>query len=171
MAQFGGQITGIDASETSIEVAQNHLREKSKHFEEKITYKQTSLEDFLRNSSQKFDVVMAMEIIEHVDNCDTFLQNLGRVCKPNGLLFISSIQKNAMSYLSTILLAEKIMRVIPEGTHSYEKFQDSEKVAEVLRRDFSLVKKQFFIYDIFKEEMVRDNIFGVNYCLAFKKIN
>lgn len=78
-------------------------------------------------------MVTALEIIEHIDNIDLFLMEASSLVKPGGMLFISSISKNLLSYLLTIVAAEKLMRIVPSGTHDYEKYIDSETVVTKMK--------------------------------------
>lgn len=93
-----------------------------------------------------------MEIIEHVENVDLFLEKAISLLKPGGMFFLSTISKSYLAYLVNILAAEKILKMIPEGTHQYEKFLNAEDLTEFFKKkDFELLDQKFFIYDPFKK--------------------
>lgn len=110
-----------------------------------------------------------MEIIEHVDNLDNFLETIISLLNKNGLLFISSIEKNLLSYITTILFAEKILKIIPDNTHTYEKFIDAEELIKKLnKKNLDLLDQKYYFYDPLNNEMWENNMTKVNYIVAFK---
>ncbi len=115
MARLGATVTGVDASQKSIDVAIQHAQQNNLD----IQYICTSIEEM---SDEKFDIVLALEIIEHVENCDIFLKNCARLLKPTGSLFISTLNQTWQSYLGAIIGAEYILRLVPLQTHQWQKF-------------------------------------------------
>ena len=116
MSRLGAQVFGIDASEKNINVAKLHAKKNNLD----INYKCTSPEKF--NTKIKFDVILNMEIVEHVEDIDFFLKSCSKLLKKNGIMFVATLNKTLKSYLFAIIGAEYILRWLPIGTHSWEKF-------------------------------------------------
>ena len=116
MSRLGADVTGIDASEKNIKVAKLHSN-KSKL---KINYICSSPEKL--NLNKKFDVILNMEVVEHVDDVDLFIKKSSEFLKKNGLMFIATLNKTLKSYVVAIVGAEYILNWLPIGTHDWEKF-------------------------------------------------
>ncbi len=116
LCRLGGNVTGIDASSKNIEVAKIHAQKNKL----KIKYLNTSPE---KNQIQdKFDVILNLEVIEHVENVDLFMKSATELLKKNGIMFIATINRTFESYIKAIVGAEYILRWLPIGTHDWEKF-------------------------------------------------
>ena len=124
MARLGADVVGIDASEKNINVAKLHAKKNDL----KIKYFCTSPENF--KTDIKFDVILNMEIIEHVEDVNLFLKSCTKLLKKNGLMFIATLNKTLKSYLFAIVGAEYILRWLPIGTHEWEKFVKPEELIE-----------------------------------------
>lgn len=129
MARLGAKATGIDASETNIKVATLHAEKAGLH----IDYRATTAED-LAHSGATFDIVMALEIIEHVADVNLFYDALAALVKPGGLLILSTLNRTPKSYALGIIGAEYVLRWVPRGTHSWRKFIRPSEMAEALAR-------------------------------------
>jgi len=116
LCEMGAEITGIDASATNIEIAKLH----SKKMNLKIDYMCCSPENF--NIKNKFDIILNMEVIEHVSNVNLFIQNCSKLIKKDGIMFVATINKNLKSFIFGIVGAEYILRWLPIGTHDWDKF-------------------------------------------------
>ena len=116
MSRLGASVVGIDASDKNINVAKLHAKKNNL----KIEYFCTSPENF--KTDTKFDVILNMEIIEHVNDVDFFLESCSKLLKKNGIMFVATLNKTLKSYLFAIIGAEYILRWLPIGTHSWEKF-------------------------------------------------
>ena len=127
MARLGAKVTGIDASEANISVARDHAQQMNL----KINYQNQALEE-LHNTGQKFEVVTAMEVLEHVADKAIFLETLSLVLKPGGSLFLSTFNKTLKSYAAAIVGAEYLFRLLPRGTHQWEKFTPPSKIIQSL---------------------------------------
>ena len=128
MSRLGAEVFGIDASEKNINVAKLHAKKNNLN----ITYKCISPEKF--NTEIKFDVILNMEIIEHVENVDFFLKSCSKLLKKKGIMFVATLNKTLKSYLFAIIGAEYILRWLPIGTHSWEKFINPEDLISILKK-------------------------------------
>ena len=126
MARLGGNITGIDASEKNIKVASLHSKENNL----KIAYLNKSPEQL--DEKEKFDIILNLEIVEHVDNLDLYLKSCYRLLKKNGLMFTATINRTFSSYIKAIIGAEYILRWLPIGTHDWNKFIKPEEMQKKL---------------------------------------
>jgi len=124
MYKLGAKVTGIDASKKNINIARTHLI-KSKL---KINYICCSPEKL--KSKKKFDVILNMEIVEHVEDVNFFIRKSSEFLKKNGLMFVATLNKTLKSYIFAILGAEYILRWLPIGTHDWEKFVEPSKLIE-----------------------------------------
>lgn len=118
MAKEGAHVTAIDQGEKVIKIAQLHNLESKLD----IDYKQLNIEDFCKNNKNKFDVITCLEMLEHVPNPASIIMAFSSLLKPNGKIFFSTINRNPKSFLFAIIGAEYILKLLPKGTHSYEKF-------------------------------------------------
>ena len=162
--RLGASMTGIDASENNIKVAKLHAREMGL----KIEYIKCSPENL--NLKNEFDVILNMEIIEHVSNVDLFVKNCSKLIKSNGLMFVATINKNLKSYLFAILGAEYILRWLPIDTHDWDKFltpQDLEIIAN--KNNFSKDELVGMKFNILSKKWSQSNDKSVNYISTFIK--
>ncbi len=118
MAKEGAHVTAIDQGEKVIKIAQLHNLESKLDIE----YKQLNIEDFCKKNKNKFDVITCLEMLEHVPNPASIVMACSSLLKPNGKIFFSTINRNPKSFLFAIIGAEYILKLLPKGTHSYEKF-------------------------------------------------
>ena len=143
MARLGAMVTGIDASETNINVASLHAASGGLT----IDYRPTNAEDLAQSGAQ-FDVVLALEIIEHVADTDLFYDALTQLVKPGGLLILSTLNRTAKSFCMAIVGAEYVMRWLPRGTHQWSQFiKPSEMAASLTRRHFSVDDITGLVFD------------------------
>ena len=129
MARLGAQVTGIDASDQNIKIAKLHSKKNNLN----IKYVCSSPENF--KTETKFDVILNMEIIEHVDDIDFFLKSSLKLLKNRGIMFIATLNKTLKSYLFAIVGAEYILRWLPIGTHEWEKFVNPNDLIEILKKN------------------------------------
>ena len=118
MARLGARVTGIDLSEKALRVAQMHL-EISKL---DISYERKSVEEFAASRPGGFDVVTCMELLEHVPEPAGMVAACARLVRPGGLVFFSTINRNAKAYLFAVVGAEYVLGLLPKGTHDYQRF-------------------------------------------------
>ena len=118
MFDKGAIVTGIDAAGPGIEIARTHAKENSKN----INYIVGTAEDFYKNNNDRFDVVSCLEVLEHVPDPKSLIDVCTKLLKPGGDLFLSTINKNPRSWVTAIVGAEYIFKILPVGTHEYNKF-------------------------------------------------
>jgi 2-polyprenyl-6-hydroxyphenyl methylase/3-demethylubiquinone-9 3-methyltransferase len=126
MTRLGGKVTGIDASEKNIKIAKIHA-EKNKL---KINYLNKSPEQ-LKNS-REFDIILNLEIVEHVENVNLYIKSCYNLLKKGGIMFTATLNRSLMSYLKAIVGAEYILRWLPIGTHDWDKFIKPEELEKIL---------------------------------------
>ncbi len=118
MAKMGADVTGIDMGAEPLEVAKLHGLESGV----KVTYKQTTAEEFAVEHSAQFDVVTCMEMLEHVPDPQSVVRACAKLVKPGGQVFFSTLNRNIKSYLMAIVGAEYLLKLVPKGTHQHDKF-------------------------------------------------
>ena len=122
MSRLGAIVTGIDASKTAIESAVYHSRKSRLD----IDFKCMSTGDLIKSSKSsldnQFDIIIASEVIEHVNNRDLFLSDISKLCKPGGLVIFTTINNSVLGVLLGKFFAEEIIKVVPQGTHDFKKF-------------------------------------------------
>ena len=129
LAQQGALVTGIDMAELSLKVARLHLHESALE----IDYQLTTVEAFAEHSATQFDIVTCLEMLEHVPDPASVITSAVRLLKPGGVLFLSTINRNPKAFALAILGAEYILRMLPRGTHEYQKFIKPSEIAAQLR--------------------------------------
>ena len=164
MSRMGANVTGIDASDKNIKIAKLH----SKKNKLKINYLCSSPEKL--KVTKKFDVILNMEIVEHVEDIDFFLKSCSKLLKKNGLMFVATINKTLKSYIFAIVGAEYVLRWLPIGTHEWEKFVKPEDLKKILKKyDLSLNKLEGMNFNIIKDEWSISSDLSVNYIAKFIK--
>ena len=128
MQRLGAEVVGIDASEKNINIAKLHAKKSQLN----IKYICTSPEKF--KTQTKFDVILNMEIIEHVEDVDFFLKSCSDLLKKDGLMFVATLNKTLKSYLFAIIGAEYVLRWLPIGTHEWEKFIRPDELINMLKK-------------------------------------
>ena len=164
MSRMGANVTGIDASDKNIKIAKLH----SKKNKLKINYLCSSPEKL--KIEKKFDVILNMEIVEHVEDIDFFLKSCSKLLKKNGLMFVATINKTLKSYVFAIVGAEYVLKWLPIGTHEWEKFVKPEDLKKILiKYDLSLKKLDGMNFNIIKDEWSISRDLAVNYIAKFTK--
>ncbi len=135
MARLGANVVGIDASKKNIDIAKHHLK-KSKL---KIEYHEASPESF--SYKGKFDVILNMEIVEHVEDIPEFINQSSKFLKVGGIMFIATLNQTLKSYIFAIIGAEYILRWLPIGTHDWNKFVKPEKLENICNKNSLVLKK------------------------------
>ena len=164
LKRLGANVTGIDASKNNIEIAKIHAKEMGLN----INYVNCSPENLKFN--KKFNVILNMEVIEHVSDVNLFIQNCSKLNKKNGIMFVATINKNLKSYLFAILGAEYILRLLPIGTHDWEKFL-TPKMLKIIATQNEFVADEVvgMKFDLFSKTWKKSTDSSVNYIFTFLK--
>jgi len=164
MKKLGAEVVGIDASEKNIQVAKLHAKKNNLEIE----YLCTSPENF--NKEMKFDVVLNMEIVEHVEDIDFFLKSSSNLLKKGGIMFVATLNKTLKSYLFAIIGAEYILRWLPVGTHEWEKFVKPKDLIKILEKyKLKLDRIDGMKLDLIKDQWNISSDQSVNYIGKFIK--
>ena len=164
MCRLGANVVGIDASEKNIEVARFHAKKNKL----KINYKVASPEKL--KTKIKFDIILNMEIVEHVENIDFFIKESSKLLKKNGIMFVATINKTLKSYAFAIIGAEYVLKWLPIGTHDWEKFVNPNDLIKISKKNnLSLKKLDGMKFNILDNSWEVSNDTSVNYIVKFKK--
>ena len=164
MARLGANVTGIDPIKRNIEIAKHHLKKSKLN----IKYYNSSPEKF--KSKSKYDVILNMEIIEHVENVDYFIKQSAEFLKKSGIMFVATLNQTLKSYLFAIIGAEYILKWLPIGTHDWQKFVKPTELIAICKKNSLKLKKvdgMSFNPIIDKWNISIDK--SVNYIAKFKK--
>ena len=161
MSRLGANVTGIDASEKNINIAQLHAKKSGLQ----INYINASPEEL--NEVEKFDVILNLEIIEHVDNVNLYIKSCSKLLKKGGLMFTATLNRSFISYVKAIIGAEYILRWLPIGTHDWNKFLKPEELENFLSQEkFSSVDIKGLNFNPFFNKWKKSNDLSVNYIIA-----
>ena len=164
MNRLGAEVVGIDASDKNIKIAKLHAKKNNLN----IKYFHTAPENLKTNN--KFDVILNMEIVEHVEDVKFFLKTCSKHLKKNGLMFVATINKTLKSYLFAIIGAEYILRWLPMGTHEWEKFVKPEDLIDILKKyNFKLDEINGLKFDLIRDQWNLSHDKSVNYIAKFIK--
>ena len=163
MARMGAEVLGIDVVEKNIKVASLHAKKMNLD----IKYRHISAEDLL-NEKPVFDVILNMEVVEHVENPEFFIGICSNLLQTSGLMFCSTINKNLKSYLFAILGAEYIMQWLPKGTHDWNKFIKPSELKKLFSNSGLTVKdtKGFVFNPLSWRWELSKSDFTVNYAVC-----
>ena len=165
ITRLGAKVTAIDASKKNIQVAKFHAKKNNL----KINYLCSSPEKL--NLNKKFDVVLNMEIVEHVEDLNFFIKKSSNLLKKNGLMFIATLNKTFKSYIFAIIGAEYVLRWLPIGTHDWEKFVKPDNLVSLaINSNLKLKKLSGMKFNPIIDKWSLSNDKSVNYIAKFKKI-
>ena len=165
MSRLGAEVTGIDASQENINIAKIHSLEKKL----KIKYICSSPEKL--NTKDKFDIILNMEIVEHVDDVNFFIKESSKFLKKNGLMFVATLNKTLKSYFFAILGAEYILRWLPIGTHDWNMFIKPNELVKICKKNSLNLDEILGVkYNIITREWNLSSDDTVNYMVRLKKI-
>ena len=165
MTRLGANVTGIDASNKNISIAKLHAKKNNL----KINYLCSSPEKL--KIQKKFDVILNMEIIEHVEDINFFMNSCSKLLKKNGLMFVATLNKTLKSYMFAIIGAEYVLRWLPIGTHDWEKFVKPEDLKKILsKNNLKLEKLDGMNFNIIKDEWTLSSDTSINYITKSIKI-
>ena len=164
MCRLGANVVGIDASAKNIKIAKLHAKKNKL----KINYKVASPEKL--KTKIKFDVILNMEIVEHVEDINFFIKECSKLLKKNGIMFIATLNKTLKSYALAIIGAEYILKWLPIGTHDWEKFIEPSELIKISKKNNLILKKlDGMKFNIFDNSWKVSNDNSVNYITKFVK--
>ena len=165
MARLGARVVGADASETNIEVAKLHAAESGLA----IDYRATTAEA-IAEGGETFDVVLALEIVEHVSDVDLFLTSCAAMVKPGGLLFVATINRTFKALTFAIIGAEYVLGWLPKGTHQYERLVRPKEIGDpVEAAGLSMIDEVGVVYHPLADAWKRSRDTDVNYMVLARR--
>ena len=165
MARLGAKVTGIDASEKNIKVAKIHSKENNLE----INYLNCSPE--MLKEREEFDIILNLEIVEHVEDVKLYINSCNKLLKKNGLMFTATLNRTITSYIKAIIGAEYILRWLPIGTHDWNKFIRPEELEEKLSTEnFKTIEVKGLVFNPLNSKWKKSNNLSVNYIICSTKI-
>ena len=166
LSKAGGIVTGIDLSNKALKVAELHQLESNTS----VQYRSISAEDLAKQEPENYDVVTCMEMLEHVPDPSSVVQACATLCKPGGSIFFSTLNRNPKSYLFAIIGAEYVLRLLPKGTHEYDKFIKPSELANFTRQaGLELLEIKGMTYNPLTQIYRLGSDTDVNYMIATRK--
>ncbi len=166
MALEGADVTGIDMAEAGLEVAKLHLLESGLN----IDYHKIPVEEFAEQHSGSFDLVTCLEMLEHVPDPSSIIKACAKLVKPKGQVFFSTINRNTKSYLFAIIGAEYILKLLPQGTHDFDKFIQPAEMDEWARESSLALKSMIgMTYNPLTKVYKLEDDVSVNYLCSYSK--
>ena len=164
MARLGANVTGIDASKKNINIAKLHSEKNGL----KINYLNASPENL--KHIEKFDIILNLEIVEHVDNVNLYIESCYKLLKKNGLMFTATLNRSFISYVKAIIGAEYILRWLPIGTHDWNKFIKPEELEKLLSdKKLTTIDIKGLKFNPFIKKWKKTNDLSVNYIISSLK--
>jgi len=164
LSRLGANVTGIDASEKNIKIAKLHSANSNLN----IRYLNKSPENL--NEYEKFDIILSLEIVEHVENVQLFIDSCHRLLKKNGIMFTATLNRTFTSYIKAIIGAEYILRWLPVGTHDWNKFIKPEELEKkLIKKNLKTVDIKGFEFNPLLSKWKTSNNLNVNYIVCSKK--
>ena len=165
LARLGAAVVGADASASNIAAATQHADEA----ELAIDYR-TSTAEALADAGERFDIVLAMEVVEHVADVAFFVERCAEMVKPGGLMIVGTLNRTLKSFALAIVGAEYVLRWLPRGTHQWDKFVTPNELEIAMEQGgLRVIDEQGVIYNIFADRWQLSSDTDVNYMLAAEK--
>jgi 2-polyprenyl-6-hydroxyphenyl methylase / 3-demethylubiquinone-9 3-methyltransferase len=165
MARLGAEVVGADASETNVEVARLHAAEAGVV----VDYRATTAEA-LADAGEKFDVILNMEVVEHVADIDLFIGKCADMVKPDGIMFVATINRTLKALGLAIVGAEYLLRWLPRGTHQYGRLVRPEELERALSNaGMTITDRTGVIYNLLADRWQRSRDMDVNYMVLAEK--
>ena len=162
MARLGASVTGADPSRNNIETAKNHAARSDLE----IDYRITTAED-LAAEGNRYDVILNMEVVEHVADVDLFIATCGSMLKPDGVMFLATLNRTLKAFALAIVGAEYVLRWLPRGTHQWDKFvKPAELQVSVEASGLEVFDRAGVVFDPLRDEWKKSPDMDVNYMMA-----
>ncbi|CAB5503136.1 bifunctional 2-polyprenyl-6-hydroxyphenol methylase/3-demethylubiquinol 3-O-methyltransferase UbiG [Bathymodiolus thermophilus thioautotrophic gill symbiont] len=166
LAKEGALVTGIDMAEAGLEVAKLHLLESGLS----VDYQKIPVEEFAEQHAEEFDIVTCLEMLEHVPDPASIINACAALTKAHGRLFFSTLNRNTKSYLFAIIGAEYILKLLPQGTHDWDKFIQPSEMNEWARHSNLTLKSMIgMTYNPFTKTYKLESDVSVNYLCFYQK--
>ena len=165
MARLGAEVVGVDPSETNIEVAKLHAAQSRVE----VDYRAATAEE-LADAGEQFDVVLNMEVVEHVADVDLFVARCAEMVKPGGVMFVATINRTLKAMGLAIIGAEYLLRWLPKGTHQYDRLVRPEELEKALAdAGMAIADRTGVTYNPLSDRWGRSKDMDVNYMLLAEK--
>lgn len=165
MARLGANVVGADASEVNIEIAKLHAEQSGLD----IDYRATTSEA-LEAAGEKFDIILNMEVVEHVADVNLFMTSCAKMVKPEGLMFVATINRTMKAKALAIFMAENVLRWLPKGTHEYEKLVRPEEIeAPIAAESMEIIDQTGVFYNVLQDRWNKSRDMDVNYMVLARK--
>lgn len=166
LASENALVDAIDLAPSSIEIAKLHLYESNLN----VNYECIEVGEKAIQCPEKYDVVTCMEMLEHVPSPEYIIEQISKLVKPNGMVFLSTLNRNYKSYALGVLAAEHILKLVPKGTHEYSKFIKPAELSQILRNhNLEVIDIKGINYNPFTKNFDLTHKTDVNYLIACKK--
>lgn len=167
LAKLGANMTGVDMGTEPLNIAKLHALEANLS----INYQKMTVEDKAQQCPEQFDVVTCMEMLEHVPDPESVIRSCAKLVKPGGLVFFSTLNKSIKSYLLAIVAAEKLFKLVPEGTHDHDRFiRPSQLIGWAESAELKCIDACGIHYNPVTENHKLTNSLDVNYILCCQKM-
>lgn len=168
LARLGAEVTGIDVVERNIEIARLHAAQSDLA----IDYRWVSVEQLQQSGEQPFDAVLNMEVVEHVADLEGFMAACGAMVRPGGWQVVATINRNAWAWFTAVLMAERVLRLLPVGTHHWAKLRKPSEISALLQKSgFEVTAQTGVNVDPFRKRMSLTAQTTINYMLVSKNRN
>jgi 2-polyprenyl-6-hydroxyphenyl methylase / 3-demethylubiquinone-9 3-methyltransferase len=165
LTRLGASVVGIDAGEKNIRIAALHAGQSGLA----IDYRATTAEA-LAAGSERFDIVLNMEVVEHVDNVPLYMKSCAELVSPGGLLFTATINRTPRAYALAIIGAERVLGWLPKGTHDFKKFLTPDEIgALVSRNGLKVIERKGVVFHPIADEWRQSRDLGINYMVLAEK--
>ena len=165
LARLGATVTGIDAAERNIAIAKIHAEQSGLD----ITYEATTSEA-LAARGKKYDLVLNMEVVEHVDNVPLYMKSCADLVKPGGLTLTATLNRTLRAKLFAVYAAEQVLRWLPKGTHDWNKFLTPEEIRTLLTRNgLRVIGETGVVFHPIGDEWRRSSDMGINYMIMAER--
>lgn len=165
LARMGAEVVGADPARTNVETARLHAQQSGVA----VDYRCTTAEE-LAAAGERFDIVLAMEVVEHVADVPLFVAACAGMVRPGGLLVMATINRTLKSYALAIVGAEYILRWLPRGTHEWDKFVTPGELEEAMgRTGLQVFDRRGVRYDILRDAWVETADLSVNYMVTARR--